>query len=279
MNPSLSTVSASPVATSAWHVNEVPAVPLAPRCVEAALLRALNGEHRDAVGAALPTGTRLRVAAGAALLHEGAPATQLCVVLAGTFKILKTADDGYDHVLAFALRGDVLGYDGLADGRYASAAVALEDSLVLMLPPTQFDALRRSDPALDGAVQAVLSRQLARAVELAELMSAVAADARLARFLLHLSARMAEQGLSPRRLLLRMNRRDIASHLGLAHETVSRSFGVFAERGWLQVTNREVEILDFAALRATAHNTRGPGDEPVRPAARRAAARPVLAAA
>ena len=54
-------------------------------------------------------------------------------------------------------------------------------------------------------------------------LRAVAADARLARFLVQLSARMAECGQSPRRLLLRMNRRDIANHLGLAHETISRS--------------------------------------------------------
>lgn len=205
---------------------------------------------------------RQRVAAGATLLHECAPARQICVVYAGTFKSVKTGDDGYEHVLGFALRGDLLGYDGLASGHYASAAIALEDSVVFALPLRQFDGLRHTHADFDHALQTTLSRQISRAIELAELMSAVAADARLARFLLHVSARMVEQGLSPRRLRLRMNRREIASHLGVAHETVSRSFGLLADRGYLLVANREVEIIDMDGLRAHAHCTRGPVEEP-----------------
>jgi CRP/FNR family transcriptional regulator, anaerobic regulatory protein len=92
-------------------------------------------------------------------------------------------------------------------------------------------------------------------------MAAVAADARLARFLVQLSSSMAERGQSPRRLLLRMNRRDIASHLGLAHETISRSLRLLADAGWLRVHNREIEILDPVALRRCARSTRGPLDD------------------
>jgi CRP/FNR family transcriptional regulator len=229
----------------------------------ALLLEALAAPHRDELGAKFPTPLRQRVAAGAALLHEGAPLTQIAVVQAGSFKCVKTADDGYEHVLSFAMRGDVLGYDGVSRHVYPSAAIALEDSFVLSLAPRELDALRRSDARLDAALQAAISAQLARSVELAELMSAVAADARMARFLMHWSARMADHGLSPRRLRLRMNRRDIASHLGVAHETVSRSLGQLADEGCLRVANREIEILDPALLRAHAYRTRGSADEAV----------------
>ncbi|MBI5720630.1 MAG: Crp/Fnr family transcriptional regulator [Burkholderiales bacterium] len=230
-----------------------------PHC-ESRLLHAL-GKAPDASSNMTPP-LRQRVATGTVLLHEGAPARHICVVQAGTFKSAKTGDDGYEHVLGFSLRGDLLGYDGLANGAYASAAVALEDSVVFTLPLRQFETLRHADAAFDLALQAALSQQMSRAIELAELMSAVAADARLARFLLHVSARMAEQGLSPRRLRLRMNRREIASHLGVAHETVSRCFSLLAERGYLLVDNREIEIVDMDGLRAHAHCTRGPAEEP-----------------
>jgi CRP/FNR family transcriptional regulator len=69
----------------------------------------------------------------------------------------------------------------------------------------------------------------------------------------------------PRHLLLRMNRRDIANHLGLAHETISRSLRLFSDAGWLRVYNREIEILDAAALRRCARTTRGPVDETLPP--------------
>jgi CRP/FNR family transcriptional regulator, anaerobic regulatory protein len=97
------------------------------------------------------------------------------------------------------------------------------------------------------------------------MMAAVAAETRLARFLMWMSGCMAERGQSPRRLYLRMSRRDIASLLGVAHETVSRSFTALAEWGYLRVVNREVEILDAAGLRNCTRNTRGLLDDSTRP--------------
>jgi CRP/FNR family transcriptional regulator len=94
-------------------------------------------------------------------------------------------------------------------------------------------------------------------------MAAVAAEVRLARFLVQLSARMGACGQSPRRLLLRMSRRDIASHLGVAHETVSRSFGTLADWGYVSVNYREVEICDLDALKTFARSTRGLVEEPL----------------
>lgn len=213
-----------------------------------------NGGERFAI---------VRVARGATLVHEGAHAQTLYIVHSGSFKSVKTAEDGYEHVLAFSWQRDLIGYDGLYRERYAFGAVALEDSRVVVLPMAGLAALRQRSPELDAALQALIARQLAHAGEIAEVMSAVAADARLARFLMQLSARMAERGQSPRRLLLRMNRRDIANHLGLAHETISRSFRLLSNGGCLRVENREVEILDPTALRRCARSTRGAADTSV----------------
>ena len=75
---------------------------------------------------------------------------------------------------------------------------------------------------------------------------------RLARFVLLWSQRMAGCGQSPRRFHLRMSRRELASFLGLAHETVSRSFGMLVRWGVVRVDNREIEVLDMPALQAVA---------------------------
>jgi CRP/FNR family transcriptional regulator len=127
-----------------------------------------------------------------------------------------------------------------------------------------------------------LAAQVQHVGEMAELMSAVAAEVRVARFLLQQSARAATNGQSPCRLLLRMSRRDIASYLGLAHETISRCLTLFARWGCLAVRNREVEILDPQALSACARSTRGrwsPGDDVGSAALGRAASGVVGAAA
>ena len=250
-------------ARSAWFVRGAAAAPV--RIGLGALIELLGGGGAADAGDDGEVFSIQRVPRGTTLVHEGAHAQALYVVQAGSFKCVKTGEDGYENVLSFAWRRDVIGYDGLHRDRYAFAAVALEDSRVVVLPMAGLAALRQRSPVLDAALQRLIARQLAHAGEIAEVMSAVAADARLARFLGQLSVRMAECGQSPRRLLLRMNRRDIANHLGLAHETISRSFRLLSDSGCLRVDDRDVEILDLQGLRRCARSTRGAPYDDVAP--------------
>lgn len=193
------------------------------------------------------------------LFVEGAHPEALYIVRFGTFKSLRVAEDGYEQVFGFSGPADVIGFEGVAMGWHPASVIALEDAAVHTLPAGMLDDLRHQVPALDHALQRALGRQLARRADLADLMAAVAAEVRLARFLVQSSARAAEAGRSPRRLRLPMSRRDIASYLGVAHETVSRAFGALAHAGLVQVNNRDVDVLDMAGLETCARVTRGPG--------------------
>lgn len=227
------------------------------------LVKAMGGDagmlRAEQAALAVPL---LRVTQHASLFLEGAPLTHLHVVRAGVLRCVKTECDGYEQVVSFATQGEVLGFDALCVGRQPVGAQALEESSAYALPLAELRALRLQAPALDHALVLALSRQMVRAAATAEMMAAVAADVRLARFLLWMSARMGELGRSPRRLRLPMCRRDVASFLGVAHETVSRSFGALAASGCLAVDNREVEILDLPQLEVRARSTRHAGDEP-----------------
>lgn len=203
-----------------------------------------------------------RVHEGAMLLFEGNRGRALYVLRCGSTKTVKTQEDGYEQVLGFQHAGDVLGFEALHNGVHDAGVVALEDSSVYVLAADDLPHLRRLCPEFTDALELALSRQLHNAGATAGLMSAVASEARLARFVLWWSQRMAGIGRSPRRLHLRMGRRDIASFLGVAHATVSRSFTALAEAGCLLVDNRDVEILDFEMLHALARNTRGSNGEP-----------------
>jgi len=221
------------------------------------LLRLLGAARQ--VGAAsdgFPLALR-QLRADAALFHEGAGVECIYFVQSGAFKRVRTAEDGYEQVLGFALRGDLLGFDAICLGRHPTAAIALEDARVFALQVQDLAGLAASLPAFEPLLQKATSLELQRQGEVLQLMAAVAAEVRLARFLLQLSARMQLMGQSARRLYLRMCRRDIASHLGVAHETVSRSFTLLADWGCLRVDNREVEILDMGLLRQLASSTRG----------------------
>ena len=198
-----------------------------------------------------------RVQPGTTLVHEGAPARAVYLVQAGYFKVVRTCEDGYEQVLDFAETGDLLGCDGLGDGRHPSSVVALGQAWVFALPLPDIQAMCQQLPLLAMRWQAAMAAQIARAGDRTWATGAVGSDKRVARFVLLGLQRQARRGESDRRLLLRMGRRDLASHLGLSHESVSRSFTLLQDTGMLRVENREIAVLDMPALRALAHSTRG----------------------
>jgi CRP/FNR family transcriptional regulator, anaerobic regulatory protein len=217
-------------------------------------------DHHSA--ASIPVVLR-RVASGQALYHEGAEAVSIYFVRTGTIKTSRTAEDGYEQVLGFLGRSEVVGFDAVCIGHHPTAAVALEDSTLYAVPVQDVFSLGQRLPELDRALYLAVSSQLMRRDDLAELMAPVAAEVRLARFLVQVSRKMAAAGQSPSRFHLRMSRREIARYLGVAHETVSRSFGALAQMGCVHADNREVQILDLERLRAFARSTRRQHDDAV----------------
>ncbi len=230
-----------------------------------ALLRLLGAD--DAISAhsdAHPVALR-QLCTSATVFHEGDTADSVGFIHVGSLRLFRTAEDGYQQVVEFAERGDVLGFDALCTGRHPSTAQALEDAWIYSVRVPDLFKLCHEVPALDRALHLATSRQLARRSELADVMAAVAAEVRLARFLVHLAGQMQALGRSPKRFVLRMTRRDLASQLGVAHETVSRSFTALAQWGCVRVDIREVEILDFDRLKAFSRSTRAPCAEPDAP--------------
>jgi CRP/FNR family transcriptional regulator len=197
-----------------------------------------------------------RVGAGEVLVHEGAAFHHLYFVRAGAFKCFQTDLDGHEQVQTFAWTGDTIGFDGICDDGYGSTATAIEDSLVVVAPFDWIIAAARAEPALQLVLHQCASLEVRRRSAALQAVAAVGAEARVARFLLQLAARQASAGLSGQHLRLSMSRRDIASHLGLRHESVSRSLAVLARGGWIRVARRAIEIVDRAGLIELQHAPR-----------------------
>ena len=225
------------------------------------ILRLMNAPQAiNAESDSYPVASK-QIRAGSALFLEGAPADAIYFVSTGSFKSYRTAEDGYEQVLGFTCCGELLGFDALCIGRHPTGVTALEDSRVFVLRSQDVFTLGQRAPAVDRLLHLAVSRELKRQSEIADLMAAVSAEVRVARFLVHYSERMKASGQSSQRLLLRMCRRDIASHLGVAHETVSRSFSALVDLGFLRVNNRAVDILDVERLRLLSTSTRSVLDD------------------
>lgn len=232
------------------------------RCTGSDLLRWMGQSHEVGPRSDQIVFPMRRVRTGTLVTHEGAPFESLYFISAGTFKSVHTDPDGYELVQGFLARGDVIGLDGLSDGVYGGDAVALEDATVAIASFRELLNAARQVPALEQLIFLASGREIRRKNMTLEVIAAVGAEVRLARFLLQLIERQAEQGYSAKRMVLRMSRRDIASHLGIAHETVSRSLTALADWGYIDVQHREIEILDGDGLERFKRVTRGQAIKP-----------------
>lgn len=222
------------------------------------LLRLLGCEgDASRTGSSLPLAVR-RIKTDEWLYHQGVPAESIYFVRHGTFKVVRTTEDGYEQVLGFAGPAQLLGFDALGARNHPTAAVALDEASVFVVALRDLAGPGVAQRTLADAVCRAGSMALSRQADIADIMSAVGAEVRLARFLLHLSKQMEARGESPRRFVLRMSRRDIASYLAVAIETISRMFSVLAGWGLITVSNRDVEIVDMTGLQELALSTRRP---------------------
>jgi CRP/FNR family transcriptional regulator len=191
---------------------------------------------------------RRRVKEGQALYHEGEKFQFIYAVRSGTFKSVLTLKDGREQVTGFQMAGELMGLDGLASGKHASAAVALEDAEICAIPYAHLSELATVSPDLQHVISRLMSREIVREHSLMMLLGSMNAEERLAAFLLNISQRMKVRGYSASEFHLRMSRAEIGSYLGMKLETVSRTFSAFQQQRLLEVDKKHVRIVDLDGL-------------------------------
>ncbi len=194
--------------------------------------------------------TRRTVARGDVLFRAGDAFQSLYAVRTGFFKTCVSSEDGRDQVTGFQMAGELLGLDGIGTEKHTCDAIALEDSQVCVIPYHQLEELSRELSDLQRQFHKIMSREIVRDHGVMLLLGSMRAEERLAAFLLNLTQRLRTRGFSSSSLVLRMTREEIGSYLGLKLETVSRTFSKFQDDGILEVKQRQIRVLDPAALQA-----------------------------
>jgi CRP/FNR family transcriptional regulator len=189
-----------------------------------------------------------RVHKGAHLHRCGARLESIAMVHSGFFKNTVSQEDGIEQVVSFSLAQDWVGLEAIASGRHRCTSVALEDSSVCCAPYASLMELCDRIPKLQHHFHRVMAAEMKSAAGLMLLLGNVSAQARVAKFLLRMSARLAERGYSARKLRLPMSRRDLGSYLGLRLETISRTFGALCEEELIAVEGREVLFKSVEGL-------------------------------
>jgi CRP/FNR family transcriptional regulator, anaerobic regulatory protein len=192
---------------------------------------------------------RRKIKAGQTLYREGDRFQFIYAVRAGTLKSSLMLMDGREQVSGFHIAGELVGLDGVAQGRHASATTALEDTDICAIPYAHLTDLAAGTRSMHHVISRMMSREILREGSLMMLLGSMNAEERLAAFLLNLSQRFGARGYSEREFHLRMSRAEIGSYLGLKLETVSRTFTALQQEGLLEVDKRHIRITDLESLR------------------------------
>jgi CRP/FNR family transcriptional regulator, nitrogen fixation regulation protein len=160
---------------------------------------------------------------------EGETADYIFLVVDGVLRTCKTFQNGQRAVIAFYLPGDLFGWD---DETHHLSIEAASDALVIPIKSRGLAALAASNARLAGFLRAVVTKQLQRAQEHAAIISMSAKD----RFLTFLHDWMKRSGDSGS-VHLPIGYQDIADHLGIKIETLSRTITELERSGALARTS------------------------------------------
>jgi CRP/FNR family transcriptional regulator, anaerobic regulatory protein len=194
---------------------------------------------------------RRMVRAGEMVYQAGERFEHLHVLHSGCFKTVSLTDDGREQVVGLHFKGDWLGFDGIAGGRYRCHAVAMDIGEVWAV---RYDRLLQActdHPALLTVLHGAMSREIGRDRDSMLSLCTLSADARVADFLRYWADSLAQRGLRTDQITLRMTRAEIGNYLGMTLETVSRALSRLARHDVIRFAakgRREIHIPQVQAL-------------------------------
>jgi CRP/FNR family transcriptional regulator len=180
---------------------------------------------------------------GSMIYMAGDNDESLYVIHEGKVKISRISDSGKEQVLRVLGPGEFMGELTLfSHNPLTDNAEALEKTVVCVINGAELKNLMSKYPTIAFKVLEELSQRLERAENLVENISLHSVERRLADTLLNMADDKGE-------IELKMSRKDLASHLGMSRETLSRKLSSFQDEGYIElIGHRKVKILDEDAL-------------------------------
>jgi len=187
---------------------------------------------------------RKRYKKGETVFRQGQSCPGVFVVGRGHVRVYKIAPSGKEHVLHFASEGMTFA-EVAAIGQFdcPAYAEALEDTICALLPQEAFLSALRSDHDLCMQLLQGMAGWVRHLIGLLEDIVLRDAAGRVARHLLQQAAGSGSEFALP------ILKKDLASHLNLTSETLSRTLRRLAESTMIEMPDQQsIRVLDRGGL-------------------------------
>ncbi len=192
--------------------------------------------------AGLPTlmlqGLTRTFAGGGTIYAQEDAAEFVYQVASGMVRTITLRPDGRRIVHGFHLGGEIFGLE--REELHHCSAEAVCETHLIQCPHSRIDRAAGDDVEIAQELRSWLLLSRDKTAERSTHLMYGSAFEKLAYFLIDVAWRTRCQGSFE----LAMSRYDIADHLGLSSETVSRTFSVFRNRGLITTCGRQVTLLD-----------------------------------
>jgi CRP/FNR family transcriptional regulator len=180
---------------------------------------------------------------GENIYFSGEAKERLYVINHGKVKIYKVSESGKEQIIRILYPGDFMGELSLfINAPLNSNAEALESTDVCIIDGQKLNGIIREVPTIALKIIEELSKRLQNAENMIEALGLHDVEQRVADILLNMSAGIDE-------IKLTISKKDLAAHMGMSQETLSRKLTFFQDMGWIkQVGHRTIRILDREAL-------------------------------
>ncbi|MFH2055694.1 MAG: Crp/Fnr family transcriptional regulator [bacterium] len=189
------------------------------------------------------------LAKGELLFLEGDPAEGFYLLLTGGVRLYKASAEGREQTLHLVRPGQSFADAAIfRGGRFPANCIATRDSEVAFLPSREFLKILSESPAISLKMIGSLAGYLREFIQMIEDLSLREVSVRLAAYLLNL-----HQASKSKTFRLPTTKTELARKLGTVSETLSRNLHKLKEKSLIDVSGRQITILDPDALAELAH--------------------------
>lgn len=186
---------------------------------------------------------------GESLFSEGDEATGFYLLVSGSIKLCRLSHDGREKVLHFVQPRETFAEAAFfGDGKYPAEARALAPGEVLYLPKTGFIELMGRNPNFTLNLVISLSLMLRQFARQIEELSFADVTSRLASFLVRRAEEKSASFGGITYIDLGVKKGELASRLGTASETISRTLRKLKDEGIIEVQGSKVIIHKMEQL-------------------------------
>ncbi|RLU02613.1 MAG: Crp/Fnr family transcriptional regulator [Ketobacter sp.] len=182
------------------------------------------------------------------LFRQNDPFNTLYIVRSGAVKTVLLDSSGCEQITGFYYPGDLFGLDGINTHHYATTSMSLGNATVCAVDFPKLEKIITFVPSLQHHVFRMMAREIERNQRVMSILNHKTAEQRVAFLLLRYALHLRRMQHTTQEFTIPMSRKDMANHLGLAVETVSRILSRFQRLGLLEIRGRQVSAMNLAGL-------------------------------